>query len=65
MSTQLRLILVVLATFAGIHKTAAQGTRFFRVSGPAATAITAFRPDGTLVWSNALPGTNYTVQMAS
>ena len=40
----------------------AQAARFFRISGPAATTITAFRPDGTLVWSNALAGTNYTVQ---
>jgi formylglycine-generating enzyme required for sulfatase activity len=42
----------------------AQDARFFRISGPAATTITAFRPDGTLVWSNALAGTNYTVQTA-
>ena len=41
---------------------AAQGAQFFRISGPAATTITAFNPDGTLVWSNALSGTNYTVQ---
>jgi sulfatase modifying factor 1 len=40
----------------------AQDARFFRISGPAATTITALRPDGTLVWSNALAGTNYTVQ---
>ena len=65
MGTKLRLVFVVLAMFAGIQQAAAQGARFFRVSGPAATAITAFRPDGTLVWSNALAGTNYTVQMAT
>ena len=35
------------------------------LAGPAATTITAFRPDGTLVWSNALAGTNYTVQTAT
>jgi formylglycine-generating enzyme len=40
----------------------AQDARFFRIAGPAATTITEFRPDGTLVWSNALAGTNYTVQ---
>ena len=39
----------------GVHQAAAQGTRFFRISGPAATTIIAFRPDGMLVWSNALP----------
>ena len=40
----------------------AQNARFFRIAGPAATSITAFRPDGTLVWTNAQPGTNYTIQ---
>jgi sulfatase modifying factor 1 len=42
-----------------------QEARFFRISGPSATVITEFRPDGTLVWSNALAGTNYTVQTAA
>ena len=65
MSTQLRALFVVLALIAGVHQAAAQGTRFFRISGPAATGITALRPDGTLVWSNALAGTNYTVQSAA
>jgi hypothetical protein len=55
----------VLAWIAGPHQATAQGTRFFRISGPAATAITAFRQDGTLVWSNALAGTNYTIQTLS
>jgi len=50
---------------AGIHQAAAQGTRFFRISGPAATTITAFNADGTLVWSNTMAGTNYTVQTVS
>src|SRR5208282_6892562 len=39
--------------------------RFFRISGPAATTITAFNADGTLVWSNTMAGTNYTVQTVS
>jgi len=43
----------------------AQGTRFFHIAGPAAAKITAFRADGTPVWSNALAGTNYTVQAAT
>jgi sulfatase modifying factor 1 len=42
-----------------------QEARFFRISGPAATAITAFLPDGSMVWSNAQPGGTYTVQTAS
>jgi formylglycine-generating enzyme required for sulfatase activity len=52
----------MLALLAGVHQAAAQGTRFFRISGPTATTITAFRSDGTLVWSNALPGATYTIQ---
>ena len=40
----------------------AQSARLFQISGPAATTITALNPDGTLVWSNALAGTNYTIQ---
>ena len=55
-------LFVVLTLFAGVHQAASQGTQFFRISGPAATTITAFNGDGTLVWSNALAGTNYTVQ---
>ena len=39
--------------------------KFFRVSGPSATTITAFGTDGTLVFSNALVGSNYTTQTAS
>ncbi|HEY5042113.1 MAG TPA: formylglycine-generating enzyme family protein [Verrucomicrobiae bacterium] len=65
MSTKLRSLFIVLALFAGVHQAAAQVARFFRISGPAATTITAFRTDGTLVWSNALGGTNYTVQTAT
>ena len=65
MKTQTRNLL--LGAFAALLLTVtptlpAQDARFFRISGPAATEITAFRPDGTLVWSNALAGTNYTVQ---
>ena len=65
MRTKLYHLFIALALFAGINQAAAQGARFFRIVGPASTTITAFRPDGTLVWSNALPGTNYTVQTVS
>ncbi len=58
-------LIIMLACLAGVYPAAAQGTRFFRISGPAATSIIAFNPDGTLVWSNAQPGTNYTVQTIS
>src|ERR1700694_740103 len=62
MKTKLRSLVIALALFAGINQAAAQGTRFFRISGLAATKIPAFRPDGTLVWSNAQPGATYTIQ---
>jgi sulfatase modifying factor 1 len=65
MKTKLLILLVGLAWFAGVHHAAAQGARFFRIAGPAATTITAIRADGTLVWSNALAGTNYTIQTAA
>jgi formylglycine-generating enzyme required for sulfatase activity len=55
----------MLALFTSVYQAAAQETQFFRIAGPAATAITAIRADGTLVWNNALAGTNYTVQMAT
>ena len=44
---------------------AVHGAQFFRIAGPAATTILAFKPDGTLVWSNAQPGATYTVQTVS
>jgi formylglycine-generating enzyme required for sulfatase activity len=59
------LLFIMMLLLAGIRQAAAQGTQFFRISGPAATTITAFNADGTLVWSNALAGTNYTVQTVS
>jgi hypothetical protein len=65
MKTKLHFLFLVLAWLAGVHQAAAQGTRFFRIAGPAATTITEIRADGTLVWNNALAGTNYTVQMAT
>jgi formylglycine-generating enzyme required for sulfatase activity len=55
-------VIVALALLVSVHQAAAQETRFFRISGPAATTIIAFRADGSLVWSDALAGTNYTVQ---
>jgi formylglycine-generating enzyme required for sulfatase activity len=63
--TKLPYLLIVLALIARIHQAAAQTAQFFRISGPAATIITKFRSDGTIVWGNALPSTNYTVQTAS
>ena len=65
MKTKLSSFLIVLALLSGSNYGAAQSTRFFRISGPAATTITGIRADGSLVWSNALAGTNYTVQMAT
>ena len=65
MKSKLHSRLIVLALLAGVHQAAAQGTRFFRISGSGATTITAFRPDGTMVWSNAQPGASYPVQTVS
>lgn len=53
------------ALIASAHTVLAQNVKLFRISGPAATKITAFRSDGSLVWSNALAGTNYTIQAAN
>ena len=64
MKAKLCLILIAPALFAGIQHIAAQGAQFFRISGPATTKITAFRNDGTMVWSNAQPGATFTVQTA-
>ena len=65
MKTKLHSPFIMLALLAGVHHAIAQGSQFFRIAGPTATTITAFNPDGTLVWSNALAGTNYTVQTVS
>ncbi len=65
MKSKLHSLFIMLAMLAGINQAAAQGARFFRISGPATTAISAFRPDGTMVWSNAQPATNYTIQTIS
>ena len=63
--TKLLYLFIVLALLAGVHQAAAQETLFFRISGPAATTIIAFNPDGTMVWSNAQAGATYTVQTAT
>jgi formylglycine-generating enzyme required for sulfatase activity len=65
MKNKLPVLIMVPALIAGVEQAAAQGTRFFRISGPSATVINSFGPDGTMVWSNALPGATYTVQTAS
>jgi len=65
MKSRLHSLFIVLALLGGINQAAAQGARFFRICGPAATTIMSFNADGTLVWSNALPGTNYTIQTAT
>lgn len=54
--------IIIFTLLAGVYSAVGQGARFFRISGPATTTITSFNSDGTLVWSNALTGTNYTVQ---
>jgi formylglycine-generating enzyme required for sulfatase activity len=61
MNTPTKKLFIALALLAGVYQAAAQGTRFFRISGPAASGITSFT-EGTLVWTNAQAGTDYTVQ---
>ena len=58
LTTALKLSLCALT----LGTVAAQGAQFFRIAGPTAAKITAFRPDGTLVWSNAQAGATYTIQ---
>ena len=65
MKTKLHYWFIALSLLVGVHQAAAQGTQFFRIVGPAATTITAFNADGTLVWSNTMAATNYTVQTVS
>jgi formylglycine-generating enzyme required for sulfatase activity len=65
LKTKLYYLFILIALLAGFNHAIAQASQFFRISGPAKTTITAFRPDGTIIWSNAQSGTNYTVQTVS
>lgn len=65
MKNRIHCLLVIVAWLAGINQASAQSAQFFRISGPATATITAFGPDGNLVWSNAQPGATYTVQTCS
>jgi formylglycine-generating enzyme required for sulfatase activity len=57
-------LLAALSLFVAVHPATAQKTQFFRLAGPAAARITAFRPDGTILWTNAQPVGTYIVQTA-
>ncbi len=65
MKNKLESLMIGLALLTGVHQAAAQTAQFFRIVGPTAVTITAFNPDGTLVWSGATPGATYTVQIAT
>ncbi len=65
MKNTIHSLFIGLALLAGVHDVSAQGSRFFRIVGPAATSIISFGSNGALVWSNALTGTNYIVQTAT
>ncbi len=56
---------IALAMFAGRFSTDAQGTQFFRITGPAPTAITGVLPNGAIIWTNGMLFTNYMVQTAT
>ena len=58
-------LLLLLVLFANGNKVSAQSARYFRITGPAATAVTAIQPNGTIVWSNAQPGSIFGVQTSS
>jgi len=55
----------IILAFGLIQSSRAEEARFFRVVGPVATTITEFRPDGTMVWTNAPTNATFTVQTAS
>ena len=65
MKLKFHFLQTALVLLASIHQAAALGAQFFRISGPAATTLIAFQPDGTLVWSNTQPGVTYSVQTVS
>lgn len=56
--------LALLLTLTLLLAAYAEEARYFRIAGPVATTITAFRPDGTLVWTNAPTNATFTVQRA-
>ncbi|MGA2871865.1 MAG: hypothetical protein ABSF34_22230 [Verrucomicrobiota bacterium] len=62
MKTKLCLLFTILSLFVTLHQAFAQEVRFFRISGPAATVIKGLSSDGTMIWTNAQPGTNYIIQ---
>jgi formylglycine-generating enzyme required for sulfatase activity len=65
MKNKLNSLFIGLALLAGVHPMFAQTAQFFRIVGPTAVTITAFRADGTLVWSGATPGATYTVHIST
>ncbi|MGC9942669.1 MAG: SUMF1/EgtB/PvdO family nonheme iron enzyme [Verrucomicrobiota bacterium] len=65
MRSRLTSLFVALTLLASIRQDAVHGAQFFRISGPAATIIIAYDADGTLIWSNAETGNNYSIQTVS
>jgi len=53
---------LVLVMAAAILPAPAQSSRFYRISGPAASQILTVTPAGLVVWTNAQPGGSYTFQ---
>lgn len=64
-SSALAPAVAVILLAAGVLRSVADGSKFFQISGPAGSTAIQFRSDGSLVWSSALVGTNYTVQMVA
>ncbi len=56
--------LALLLTLPLLPAARAEPARFFRVAGPVATTITAFRADGSVTWTNVPTNATFTVQTA-
>jgi len=65
MNCEQRLAIWLLAALVCQVQAFSQNSRFFRISGPAASQDIAFRSDGSLVWSNTQAGATYTIQTES
>jgi sulfatase modifying factor 1 len=64
-SKSLFLKLLLLLAFTIVASSHAQDARFFRVTGPVATTITAFTADGYMTWTNEITNATFTVQTAT
>ncbi len=57
--------LAILLALTFLPASHAQEARFYRISGPVATTITAISADGYATWTNAVTNATFTVQTAT